>query len=273
MGPESLRPADMPDLLDLCKAAGWNQTGEDWLRVIALEPELCFGVRVGGKVMATAVAVTYEGEMAWIGMVLTHPDERGKGHARALMTHLVGELERRGVKVQKLDATDMGRPLYEQLGFVAEQPIERWKREGTKKPGKALGVVEPFRCDVEMDKAAFGWNRERVLAALGEGGDGAVTEGGFAMGRPGTLAAYFGPCVARTPWAAKRLAAWFLARHGREDVFWDLLPHNEEAQALARSLGFRPVRKLVRMARLVPGSVEPERHEKSIYAIAGFEFG
>jgi hypothetical protein len=109
------------------------------------------------------------------------------------------------------------------------------------------------------------------MAALGN--DGALTEGGFAMGRTGTLAAYFGPCVARTPWAAKRLAAWFLARHGREDVFWDLLPHNGEAQALARSLGFRPVRTLVRMARLVPGSVEPVRRDDYVYAIAGFEFG
>jgi hypothetical protein len=175
------------------------------------------------------------------------------------------------VTVLKLDATDMGKPLYEQLGFTAEQSIERWKREGTKKPGKALGVVEPFRYEREMDTEAFGWERERVVAALGS--DGALTEGGYALGRAGRLAAYFGPCVAKTPWAAKRLAMWFLARHGREDVFWDLLPHNTEAQALARSLGFRPVRQLTRMARVVPGVVEPARRDEYVYAIAGFEFG
>jgi len=273
MEPERLQVADVPDLLGLCKAAGWNQTEADWLRVMELDPELCFGVRAGGKVVATAVAVTYEGGLAWIGMVLTHPEQRGKGHARALMTHLVDELDRRGVTVQKLDATDMGKPLYEQLGFAAEQPIERWKREATKKPMKALGVVEPFRCDAEMDAEAFGWNRERLLKVLAGSSDGAVTEGGYAMARPGTVATYFGPCVARTPWAAKRLVAWFLARHGCEDVFWDLLPHNGEAQALARSLGFRPVRTLVRMARLVPGSVEHPRRDEYVYAIAGFEFG
>ncbi|MEP7366349.1 MAG: GNAT family N-acetyltransferase [Acidobacteriota bacterium] len=271
MAPEGLGAADVPDLLELCTAAGWNQTEADWLRVMALEPELCLGVRVGGKVVATATATTYEGGLAWIGMVLTHPEHRGQGHARLLMTHLVGELDRRGVSVQKLDATDMGQALYEQLGFVAEQPIERWKREATKKPMKALGVVEPYRCESALDTEAFGWNRERVLAALGT--EGALTEGGYALGRPGRLAAYFGPCVARSPWAAKRLVAWFLARHGCEDVFWDLLPHNGEAQALARSLGFRPVRTLVRMARKVPGSVEPVRRDEYIYAIAGFEFG
>ena len=271
MAPDRLLPSDVPQLLELCKSAGWNQTGADWLRVMDLDPELCAGIRVDGKVVATATATTYEGGLAWIGMVLTHPEHRGHGYARQLMTHLVGELDRRGITVQKLDATGMGKPLYEQLGFVAEQPIERWKREATKKHVKALGVVEPFRCEAALDTEAFGWDRQRLLAALDN--DGALTEGGYAMGRPGTVAAYFGPCVARSPWAAKRLAAWFLARHGREDVFWDLLPHNGEAQALARSLGFRPVRTLVRMARLVPGSVEPARRDEYIYAIAGFEFG
>jgi len=273
MALEGLRASDVPDLLALSQAVGWNQTEADWLRVMELEPELCFGVRVGGPVVATAAAVTYEGGLAWIGMVLTHAEHRGKGYARLLMTHLMRELDGRGVTVQKLDASDMGLSLYERLGFVAEQPVERWKREATKKPMKALGVVEPFRYDAEMDAEAFGWNRERLLKALAASSDGAVTEGGYAMARPGTVATYFGPCVARTPWAAKRLVAWFLARHGCEDVFWDLLPHNGEAQALARSLGFRPVRTLVRMARLVPGSVEPARRDEYIYAIAGFEFG
>jgi len=282
MEPELLQPADLSDLLALCRAAGWNQTEADWLRVMALEPELSLGIRAGGHIVATAVGFTYPGgdaapplvpPLAWIGMVLTHPDHRGHGYARLLMQRLVADLDRRGYTIQKLDATAMGQPLYEQLGFVAEQPIERWKRESSRKRVAALGVVEPFHAMPELDADAFGWNREHLLPSLLAAGDGAVTEGGFALGRPGAVATYFGPCVARYPSAAKRLAAWFLARHGGEDVFWDLLPHNQEARALAHSLGFRPARQLVRMVRLAPGVSEPPRRDNYIYAIAGFEFG
>lgn len=278
MEPELLTPDDLPDLLALCRAAAWNQTEADWQRVLTLEPELSLGIRAEGRIVATAVGFTYPGSstsppLAWIGMVLTHPDHRGHGHARRLMQHLVAELDRRGCSIQKLDATSMGQPLYEQLGFVAEQPIERWKRDATRKRVHAAGVVEPFQLLTELDAAAFAWDRARLMPSLLAAGDGALTEGGFALGRPGAVAAYFGPCVARTPAAARRLASWFLARHSSEDVFWDLLPHNQEARSLAHSLGFRPVRDLVRMVRLAPGVTEPPRRDDYIYAIAGFELG
>ena len=280
MEPEVLSPADLPDLLALCRAAHWNQTEADWRRVLALEPELCLGIRAGGRIVSTAAAVTYspaEGfpPLAWIGMVLTDPEHRGHGFARRLMTRLTATLDGRGFAVQKLDATSMGLPLYEQLGFLAEQPVERWQRDPSRKRIQASGVVEPFRCDAALDIPAFGWDRSRLLPSLldAPGADAALTEGGFAMGRPGAIAAYFGPCAARSPLAAKRLANWFLARHHGEVVFWDLLPHNGEAQALARSLGFRPVRTLVRMVRRPPGVTEPPRRDEHIFAIAGFEFG
>lgn len=280
MEPEVLTLADLDDLLALCRAANWNQTEADWRRVLKLEPELCLGIRASGHIVAAAAAVTYpalEGfpPLAWIGMVLTHPDHRGHGFARRLMTLLTTTLDRRGFAVQKLDATSMGQPLYEQCGFRAEQPIERWRREPSKKRVHATGVVEPFQYDPALDLPAFGWDRSRLLPSLLEapGADAALTEGGFAMGRPGAIATYFGPCAARSPLAAKRLANWFLARHHGEVVFWDLLPQNGEAQALARSLGFRPVRTLVRMVRLAPGSTEPPRRDGHIFAIAGFEFG
>ena len=282
MEPEPLQTSDLPDLLALCRAAAWNQTEADWQRVIALEPELSLGIRAEGRIVSTAVGFTYPAlnatapaapPLAWIGMVLTHPDHRGHGHARRLMQHLVADLDRRGYTIQKLDATAMGQPLYEQLGFTAEQPIERWKRDASPKRVHAVGVVEPFQAIADLDAAAFAWDRARVLPSLLAAGDGALTEGGFALGRPGAVATYFGPCVARYPAAAKRLASWFLARHGGEDVFWDLLPHNQEARALAHSLGFRPVRQLVRMVRLAPGVTEPPRRDDFIYAIAGFELG
>ena len=267
-----LRESDLPDLLALCRAAGWNQTADDWLRVMRLDPEFCLGAEVDGQVAATAVAITFEKKMAWIGMVLTHPDFRGQGLARTLMSALLAKLDAAGIEVQKLDATDMGRPLYLQLGFADEQPVERWKRPATLTGPEPL-IIEPYQYDAEFDSKAFGWDRARVMEMLREASGGATTEGGFALGRPGAHTTYFGPCVAKNYEAARRLARWFLARHVGEDVFWDLLPSNGQAVRLAKSFGFEPSRKLTRMARVAAGKSEPPRRDDYVYAIAGFEFG
>ena len=54
------------------------------------------------------------------------------------------------------------------------------------------------------------------------------------MGRPGAIAAYFGPCAARTVDAARVLLEWFPSRHGHENAFWDLFPGHAGSRSRAR---------------------------------------
>src|SRR5258708_39645964 len=109
----------------LKEAAGWNQTAADWQRVLALEPDGCFAIECDGQVRATTTAVCYGEELAWVGMVLTDAQYRGRGFARRLMEHTLAYLRgKRGAWV-KLDATDMGRPLYGRLGCPDHGTIER----------------------------------------------------------------------------------------------------------------------------------------------------
>jgi hypothetical protein len=51
--------------------------------------------------------------------------------------------------------------------------------------------------------------------------------------------------------------------------YWDLLPANLQAAALARALDFTPQRHLTRMVR----GKQQRANEQAIYAIAGFELG
>ncbi len=88
--------------------------------------------------MATTTAVTYPAGPAWIGMVLTHPDWRGRGLARSLMNHALEQLDATGTTCQKLDATDMGRPLYRSLGFEEMFAVERWEGVAARFPGSEL---------------------------------------------------------------------------------------------------------------------------------------
>jgi GNAT superfamily N-acetyltransferase len=256
---------DVPAAFQMSMDAGWNQTVEDWRRLLALEPEGCFGVESDGRLVATNTLLCYGQDLAWLGMVLTHPQYRRRGYAQKLLGAALDLAEGRGIRSVKLDATELGRCLYLKFGFEDEQPIERWKRE----PGPLKAIENSLRIgvpDARLDCAAFGTDRTRFLAALGEA---ACLDDAFVMQRSGSLARYLGPCVARTASSAESAILTTIASHAEETWFWDLLPEQKQAVGIARSLGFTPVRHLMRMRRGAPVSGDDEL----VYATGGFEAG
>lgn len=258
----------MPACLALSQAAGWNQTIDDWSRLLALEPKGCFGIDIDGQLAGTTTALRYGSELAWIGMVLTDARFRHRGVARALVTQALEFLRQHGLCWVKLDASDEGRPLYQQLGFVDERPIQRWGR-GPAGATMPSGVVETVR-DVPD---AFSADRGNLLRSLSNR-HASVPGRAFAYARPGANGAQFGPCVADSPASARALVQWFLSEHPNDPVFWDLLPDNEHAVALAAEMGFACRRRLTRMAlALTPGAPPLTEELPRQYATAGFEYG
>ena len=69
--------------------AGWNQTMTDWRRFMALEPKGCFIAEWNGEPAGTATTTCYGKDLAWIGMVLVHPDFRRRGLGNALLDHCI----------------------------------------------------------------------------------------------------------------------------------------------------------------------------------------
>lgn len=259
-------PIDLDSAPDLSDAAGWNQTREDWARLLRLSPDGYFGLHVDGKLAATAGAVCYGRDLAWIGMVLTLPEYRGLGLARRLLDHLLSTLDGRNIPVLKLDATEMGISLYEQMGFTAESVVERWVREPAPIAGDDLPPLDGVP---GTDAAVFGADRNALIAELLRQDSAGLSDDDYAMGRAGRVASYFGPCIASSPDAARRMVRWFLARYIGRPVYWDLPAGHPRAQDLARELGFHCQRRLTRMARGGKSASIDER----IYAIAGFEYG
>ena len=268
---------DIPAGMRLKEAAGWNQTAQDWANVLAIEPEGCWVYETEGVVTGSTTAVSYGQKLGWIGMVLVLPEYRGRGIARALMEHALRYLDGLGVQCVKLDATDMGRPLYERLGFVEETVIERWAGTFTPRKTEAAGAAPVPLADVAdiaaLDQAAFGANRIGLLKHLREtfASDAIRLPGGYLIGRPGSREYFMGPCVAESPADARRLITHFLAQHSGVGVFWDLLPANKDSVELARSFGFEPRRKLARMVR--SGSACQSDNVRHVFAPAGFEYG
>ena len=76
----------------LSTEVGWNQTRDDWRRILALAPNRVYGIERDGRLVSSAVGLPYGRELAWIGMVLTSADYRGQGFARALMQRALDDL-------------------------------------------------------------------------------------------------------------------------------------------------------------------------------------
>ncbi len=247
--PLRLQLFPLSETMALSGAAGWNQTAQDWARMLELSPELSLGIQLDSKLVASATALCYGTDLAWIGMVLTLPEYRGRGLARRLVGEILDRLRELGIAQIKLDATELGAGLYREFGFVDEQPVERWEREGGPLP--VVGN-DPYK------------GEDRVLQALARDGLAWTGEGGaLMMSRPGAVRGYLGPIVAPSQQAARELLRYV----DGAAAYWDLLPEFKEARSLAWYLGFRPVRRLMRM------SLGEGRRSKDVYGIAGFEYG
>src|SRR4030095_5850407 len=181
--------SDIPAAMKLKEAAGWNQTEDDWLRLIALEPEGCFGAVKDGCLVGTTTTTTYGSDLAWIGMVLVEPECRRLGIATSLMKTAMDFLDGK-VAVVKLDATPQGKPVYEKFGFQVESVIERWV--GSSNSFSTRAENEPIDIDIrrdlfQMDQLSFRADRSKLLESLI---DGALVGPVLVRGRRGHFSGY-----------------------------------------------------------------------------------
>src|SRR5215216_2256343 len=159
--------SDIPAAMQLKQAAGWNQTEEDWRRLLALQPNGCFAAMKDGRLIGTTTTTTYGNDLAWIGMVLVDPSERRQGIATKLMNVALDYLNGK-VATVKLDATAQGKPVYEKFGFQVESLVERWS--GTR---KARNTETPKALDhdaiqdlLALDRVAFNADRSKLIQEL-----------------------------------------------------------------------------------------------------------
>ncbi len=258
---------------ELSSFAGWNQTPDDWRRLIELSPEGCFKAVHAGRIVGSVTTTPLGTRVAWIGMMLVHPDFRRRGIARGLMLRAIELLRDQGFATIGLDATPLGKPLYEQLGFRSAWGWSRWRNDLPSIEGAGLSETPTFGegtrlSDVllAIDRTAVGFDRGEILRRLAQASSVVVSDEGFAMLRPGRVASLFGPVVAKTSTAARGLIDRIGVGSMRPgSVIWDVPGNHPEAIEIARSLGFVPFRELDRMWL---GDPLPEGQPHWVHAIA-----
>jgi len=275
----TMTAADVPIGLELCRLAGWNQLEPDWRRLLALAPDGLFIAEEDGRPCGSGSTTVYGDRTAWIGMILVHPAFRNRGIGTAIMNKCIEHLQSKAVQSIKLDATDLGRPVYLKLGFLDERPIHRYagkRPRGVAARREACAIAAgDWPAIAAIDRAAFDADRLELLKILGgEGPAAVVSEGsrvrGYGFARRGYNASFVGPLVAADAEAARAIVETLLAGLPDGDVFWDVLTDNTAGKELAESLGFTAARRLIRMylgSHVHPGDV------KLVYGAAGFELG
>jgi GNAT superfamily N-acetyltransferase len=275
-----LRVSDIAAAMRLKELAGWNQTEQDWKRLLRLEPGGCFCATINGEVVGTTTTTTYGSELAWIGMVLVDPEYRRRGIAKRLLHVALEYLQHVNVATIKLDATQDGHPVYEGIGFTLESRVERW--HGTALARRRTSDCKPLSPSdlaeiLEIDLSAFSANRSKLIESLIADACVApivsIAQGsklnGYALARRGSNATYIGPLIASNSLQVESLLDGLLEQLAGQGVYVDLnMEFKNGAEILARR-GFAKQRDLDRM--IYGKATGPT--SKLVFAIAGPELG
>jgi GNAT superfamily N-acetyltransferase len=256
-----MNEADLPLGMRLKTQAGWNQLEADWRRFLEMQPDGCFVAELDGIPVGTTNTCIF-GPVAWIAMVLVEAEVRGQGVGKALMRHALAFLDEQSVRTVRLDATPMGQPLYEKLGFVEEYNLVRY--EGTPQTAGSETRAERMVATAKerdwddlakLDQSISSTDRRKFLMRLfAERPESVrvVRNGGDIVGymtvRPGVNALQVGPCMGTSEAGPMLLAdAW--QRYAGQRVFVDIPTGNTIAVRLAEQMGLKVQRPLVRMCR------------------------
>ncbi|MGH9311439.1 MAG: GNAT family N-acetyltransferase [Vicinamibacterales bacterium] len=258
-----LTPGDVEEALVLSTTAGWNQRPEDWRMLLGIAPAGAFAAVVDRRIVGTAIGIDYD-RFGWIAMMLVEPAYRGRGLGARLLEAAIQALP--PSNPIRLDATPLGRPLYQRYGFADESLLTRHVRE----PGAAASMAAEGRTRdvrpvtkaamteiVSTDRDVFGGDRTAVLEWMAEEGPqygwfapaSQDNPPSYCFGRRGRLFDQIGPVVAGDDDAATMLVSAAAAAAGDRPTVIDAFDARPSFCAWLRRAGFGPQRPLFRMRR------------------------
>jgi len=133
-----------------------------------IQPDGWFVAEKEGRLVGMVGAANY-GNLAHVGLMAVQPECRRQGIGRALMEHLLARLGRQQVPLVTLDASKMGQPLYEQLGFVPYDETYTYQRTvGFVLSPPQHTQITPEDLDelAQEDRIIFGADRRKVFQTL-----------------------------------------------------------------------------------------------------------
>lgn len=269
-----LTASDLEPAFTLSSTAGWNQRLEDWRMLLTLAPHGAFTAIADDRIVGTAIGINY-GAFGWIAMMLVDPAFRGRGLGAQLLQAAMNAVPS-DVPI-RLDATPLGRPLYERYGFIEETPLTRLVAKSSESfPRGAESVRRTTDRDLPAilteDVAVFGADRKSVFTwSLNDAPYArTIPAAAYCFGRRGRLFDQIGPVIARDVDQARAMVTDAVADVPNRPVVIDAYDAHRSFSEWLRSIGFVAERPLFRMSR---PAATAQRRSPFEFAIFGPDFG
>jgi hypothetical protein len=122
---------------------------------------------INGQMVAIGTSIVHK-DTAWLACIIVHPKHRNKGLGRLITKELTDDLQQRKFQTIYLDATDMGYPVYQKLGFEVETEYGHLKPEKPLVPPTYPGTLFDFSKEyhpqiLQLDEEISGEKREQTL--------------------------------------------------------------------------------------------------------------
>jgi GNAT superfamily N-acetyltransferase len=280
----TLEPSHLHAAFGLSSTAGWNQRLDDWRMLLQLAPAGCFAALVDNRIIGTAIGIDY-GAFGWIAMMLVEPEFRGQGVGARLLEAAIAVLP--SDLPIRLDATPLGRQLYQRYGFEDETMLtrhvaDRFKLRSTVPPVpiERQRDVRPLSHDdfpavIESDTRVFAGKRAALMEwMVDQAPDYAYTtsqprgSASYCVGRPGRLFDQIGPIVADDHDTARILVSAALRAASGRSVMVDAFDSRKTFVGWLAECGFEAHRPLYRMCR--PGRVPFAHNDHRAAGLAAF---
>ncbi len=166
----AMTPADLASCFDMTQQLKWPHRREDWQLALQLGEGIV--IEEQGKLIGSAILWRWGDKAATIGLVIVSNQQQGRGLGKQLMLALLEKVPDYNVR---LHATEMGKGLYEKLGFVACGVIcQHQTRELAALPAVVIPAgLQLRRADVtdsaalaEHDYQAHGMQRPALISHL-----------------------------------------------------------------------------------------------------------
>lgn len=165
---ECLRKEQIGDIVALSSYIGWDYNREEVETIF--NSGIVYGVWNERKELIASAAIILYGEaLASIGMVIVHPDYKGRGIGKVITNSCMNSVSAQTPIM--LIATDEGKPLYEKLGFRVVSYVSKYICNSYNANNHCIEnedyMMNYEECDLEkiikIDENAFGTNRKVFL--------------------------------------------------------------------------------------------------------------
>jgi hypothetical protein len=241
----------------------------------------------GVSLVGTCIGLDYGG-FAWIAMMLVDPAYRGRGIGRRLLEAAMDAVPA-NLPI-RLDATPLGRPLYQQYGFQDEAALSRYVvdravaslPDADVLPAVRRLVRDDLKRVIAQDRETFGGTRDTLLEWMLRGAPqyayATCSDNGrihYCLGRQGRVFDQIGPVIAGDEDIACALVKAALTSSGDRRVAMDVYDRHRAFAATLHHNRFAIERPLFRMCRAAASGAADRSNgpgDLCEFAILGPEF-